>query len=149
MPLWMGLAWEVEGTREETILDTVDSLLPPGLQISSSFSFSDPSSSCFFSCLTIFSLFFHSFSSSSCPLNIVPRGGLSACVVLCVIFLQQTPSIFAKNKEEFQFPSALCLGDISINFRRCKPIAGLGIIFQGGFGAYYLTSVVSFCVKWK
>lgn len=66
----------------------------------SSFFFCDPPPSCFSSSLSnhFLSLFFLVSFSSSCPFNIVPKGNLPTCMVLCITFLQQTQSIFTSNK---------------------------------------------------
>lgn len=46
--------------------------------------------------------------------------------------------------EEFQFPSAQCLGNTSINFRRHKSGSGLVIISHHGLRTNYLPSPCCF-----
>ena len=52
------------------------------------------------------------------------------------------PNLYLQTiNEEFLFPSAQCLGNISPSFRSGKSHSGFNIFFQGGLGADYLMSL--------
>lgn len=134
---WMGVAWKVEGTGEETIADTVDSPLSSTVFL---FFLLWPSFFLLSSYLSehFLSLFFPSFSFPNCTFNIIPRGIYQLAWFYVSPFCNRSSLYLQTINEEFQFPSAQCLGNITINCRKYKSGSGLGI-FHCGLGASYLT----------